>query len=148
MQSDFHIDNDFLQKSASILEDLLAKCYDLLEELEQFREFLVKRNKEQTVELRPFRNSIQSELKSLERVGSRIVSLADKAHITTSSLRQIPVLNEQSILFVHRICPSILQYGQRQSLLLAYYHSTRDSIGRTHQDVARTELVDREKDVH
>ena len=148
MQSDLHADNDFLKKSASIMEDLLAKCHGLLEELEQFREFLVKRNKEQTVELRPFRNSIQSELKLLERVGSRSVSHADKAYITTSSPRQIPVLNEQSILFVHQICPSTLQYGQRQSLPLAYYYLTRGSTGRPHQNVARIELVDRERDVH
>lgn len=50
------------------VEDLLRKCHALLNELEAFRTFLVQRKKEHTVEIRQFRNSVQSELKSLEKV--------------------------------------------------------------------------------
>jgi len=52
------------------VEDLLRNCHVLLNELEAFRSFLVQRKKEHTVEIRQFRNSIQSELKSLEKVRS------------------------------------------------------------------------------
>ena len=50
------------------VDGLLAQCHDLLKELEQFQAFLVERKKEHTVELRQFRNSVTSELRSLERV--------------------------------------------------------------------------------
>ena len=50
------------------VDTLLAKCHELLGELEDFRKFLVEQKKEHTVELRQFRNSVTSELKSLERV--------------------------------------------------------------------------------
>lgn len=52
------------------VEDLLRNCHALLTELEAFRTFLVQRKNEQTVEIRQFRNSVQSELKSLEKVRS------------------------------------------------------------------------------
>ena len=53
------------------VEDLLRNCHALLKELEAFRTFLVQCRKEATVEIRQFRNSVQSELKSLEKVRSR-----------------------------------------------------------------------------
>ena len=52
------------------VEDLLRNCHALLHELEAFRTFLVERKKQHTVEIRQFRNSVQSELKSLEKVRS------------------------------------------------------------------------------
>ena len=52
------------------VDALLAKCHELLNELECFCKFLVQQKKEHTVELRQFRNSVASELKSLERVCS------------------------------------------------------------------------------
>ena len=70
MISDLCSDGGKPQKPATTVDDLLAKCRGLLKELEQFQEYLREWNKEQTVELRPFRNSIQSELKSLERVST------------------------------------------------------------------------------
>ena len=59
-----------VKSSVATVEDLLAKCHALLDELEEFRTFLVERKKEHTVELRQFRSSVQSELKSLEKVRS------------------------------------------------------------------------------
>ena len=49
-------------------DQLLAQCRDLLSELEDFQKFLVEQKKEHVVEIRQFRNSVASELKSLERV--------------------------------------------------------------------------------
>ena len=51
-----------------LVEDLLRNCHNLLHELEEFRTFLTQHKKEHTVEIRQFRNSVQSELKSLEKV--------------------------------------------------------------------------------
>ena len=56
------------EKEKPFVENLLAKCHTLLNELEEFRTFLAERNKEHTVELRQFRSSVLSELKSLEKV--------------------------------------------------------------------------------
>ena len=53
---------------AANVDDLLIQCHRLLKELELFQEFLVERKREHTVELRQFRSSIISELKSLQRV--------------------------------------------------------------------------------
>lgn len=50
------------------VEDLLCNCHALLHELEAFRTFLVERKQEHPVEIRQFRNAVQSELKSLEKV--------------------------------------------------------------------------------
>lgn len=52
-----------------MVEDLLQKCHDLLNELEGFKTFLQEQKKENAVELRQFCNSVASELKSLEKVG-------------------------------------------------------------------------------
>lgn len=50
------------------VEDLLHNCHALLNELEAFQTFLAQHRKEHTVEIRQFRNSVQSELKSLGKV--------------------------------------------------------------------------------
>lgn len=49
---------------------LLGQCHTLLNELEEFQEFLIEQKKEHTVDLRQFRSSVSSELKSLERVSA------------------------------------------------------------------------------
>ena len=53
---------------AILVEDLLKKCHDLVNELGQFRTFMVENNRQNAVEIRQFQNSILSELKSLEKV--------------------------------------------------------------------------------
>ena len=53
---------------AILVEDLLKRCHDLLNELAQFRTFLVESKKQIAVEIRQFHNSVRSELKSLEKV--------------------------------------------------------------------------------
>ena len=53
---------------ALLVEDLLKRCHDLLNELDQFRAFLAESKKQNAVEIRQFHNSVLSELKSLERV--------------------------------------------------------------------------------
>ena len=50
------------------VEDLLTRCHDLLNELDQFRTYVAENKKQKVVEIRPFQNSVSSELKSLERV--------------------------------------------------------------------------------
>ena len=61
-----------LQSSSNVtsVDTLLEKCHELIGELEAFRQYLAQQKKEHTVELRQFRNSVASELKSLERVSS------------------------------------------------------------------------------
>ncbi|KAL8829525.1 MAG: hypothetical protein Q9170_006127 [Blastenia crenularia] len=51
-----------------LAEDLLRRCYELLKELEVFQKYLEEQKREHTVELKPFRNSISAESKSLERL--------------------------------------------------------------------------------
>ena len=145
------MNSDSSQNSAATVTvgDLLDKCRDLLSELEQFREYLAERNTEQTVELRPFRNSIQSELRSLERVvtQSPIRFLRGYiANITNSSPKQTLMPSEQSILSVLQIYRFILRYGQQQNAVLGLHCSIKDSIGRLHQNVAQIELVGPGKD--
>ena len=50
-------------------EDLLHQCQVLLSELEEFQQYLVKQKKDSGVELRHFKNSVRTEVNSLEKVG-------------------------------------------------------------------------------
>lgn len=70
-------DKEEVTPAVATVEDLLARCHVLLNELEEFRTFLAERKKEHTVELRQFRSSVQSELKSLEKVGHLRLFRAD-----------------------------------------------------------------------
>ena len=60
--------NTSQSEGAILISDLLQKCHALLDELNQFCAFLVDRKKEHAVEIKPFRNSVLSELRSLEKV--------------------------------------------------------------------------------
>jgi len=51
-------------------EDLLQQCQVLLSELEEFQQYLVKQKKDIGVELRHFKNSLITEVRSLEKVGT------------------------------------------------------------------------------
>ncbi|KAL8940503.1 MAG: hypothetical protein Q9216_002790 [Gyalolechia sp. 2 TL-2023] len=51
-----------------LAEDLLKGCHALLNELQSFQQYLEEQKRENTVEVKPFRNSITAELKSLERL--------------------------------------------------------------------------------
>jgi hypothetical protein len=51
-------------------EDLLQQCQVLLSELEEFQQYLVKQKKDISVELRHFKNSVITEVRSLEKVGA------------------------------------------------------------------------------
>jgi len=68
MVDDANDDENTAPQSTVNVNELLAKCHDLLDELEDFQKFLVEQKKEHVVEIRQFRNSVASELKSLERV--------------------------------------------------------------------------------
>ncbi|KAI4124465.1 MAG: hypothetical protein LQ338_004783 [Usnochroma carphineum] len=57
-------------EGTALAEDLLRRCHELLNELETFHNYLTERKSEHMVELKPFRNSISAELKSLERLRS------------------------------------------------------------------------------
>ncbi|MCJ1478812.1 hypothetical protein MMC13_007496 [Lambiella insularis] len=62
---------------------LLVECHKLLNELEEFQAFLTEQKKDHTADLRQFRSSVNSELRSLERL-----SVADPtAERTVHTLR-------------------------------------------------------------
>ncbi len=63
-------------QGAILAENLVERCQELLNELEAFQKYLRECKQEQSVELKPFRNSIAAELKSLERVSDRSQSLS------------------------------------------------------------------------
>ncbi|MCJ1393200.1 hypothetical protein MMC18_006072 [Xylographa bjoerkii] len=64
---------------------LLTKCHELLNELERFQAFLVQEKKEHTVQLRQFRNSVISELKSLEKLAQADPTAERTIHTLRSS---------------------------------------------------------------
>ena len=53
-----------------LAEDLLLRCHTLLRELEEFRSFVLGQElvQEPAVEIRKFRTSVATELKSLQKV--------------------------------------------------------------------------------
>ena len=51
-----------------LVEDLIAKCHTLLNELEEFRSFITDRRQEHAVDIRQFHTPVISELKSLQKV--------------------------------------------------------------------------------
>jgi Protein of unknown function (DUF1308) len=58
--------------SSSLHADLLSRARFLLEELTAFQSYLKAQKKEDVVDIRNFRSSVQSEIKSLERISSAI----------------------------------------------------------------------------
>ncbi|KAI9742097.1 MAG: hypothetical protein M1834_000487 [Cirrosporium novae-zelandiae] len=68
----------------SLAEDLLSHCRQLLSELDQYREFLVERQQDDTV-IRSFRNTVQTELNTLEKVSSGDLQADRTVHTLRSS---------------------------------------------------------------
>ena len=62
------------EAAAALAEHLLKKCHLLLYELEEFEKVLAGQRNEVAVEIKPFRNSVRSELKSLENVSMSWIS--------------------------------------------------------------------------
>lgn len=57
-----------LSEGIALAEELVGKCHDLLGELEAFQEYLVHSDRGHNIELKPFKNSVAAELRSLEKV--------------------------------------------------------------------------------
>ena len=62
-------DTTVSNEGALLAEDLVRRCKQLLGELEAFQQYLAHSQQGQNVEVKPFRNSVAAELKSLEKVG-------------------------------------------------------------------------------
>ncbi|KAI9816771.1 MAG: hypothetical protein M1827_001416 [Pycnora praestabilis] len=90
-------------------EDLLEQCQVLLRELEVFREYLVTRRKEKGVDLGPFRNSVQSELKSLERLSKADPTTERTRHTLRSS--NLPFYT--SVWTTAKRCTGLLAFNKR-----------------------------------
>ncbi|MCJ1357072.1 MAG: hypothetical protein MMC33_007068 [Icmadophila ericetorum] len=78
-------DEEQIRSSPVTVEDLLARCHALLHELSEFRQHLIEHKKEHTVELRQFRNSVTSELKSLEKLSKADPTAERTIHTLRSS---------------------------------------------------------------
>ncbi len=50
------------------IDALLTRCHVLLDEIQQFRDYLTEHSKGKGVEMRHFQNSIVSEQKAIEKV--------------------------------------------------------------------------------
>ena len=72
-------------------EDLVKRCDKLLDELEAYQRYLTQSKQGHNVEVKPFRNSIAAELKSLEKVN-------DSPN---------PVLNVSLIFALLRLCNNL-----------------------------------------
>ncbi|MCJ1376972.1 hypothetical protein MMC17_000062 [Xylographa soralifera] len=79
--------NDEVEGQTPVIsaDALLTKCHELLDELEKFQAFLLQEKKEHTVQLRQFRNSVVSELKSLEKLAQADPSAERTIHTLRSS---------------------------------------------------------------
>lgn len=67
--------------------DLLSRCQSLLSELEAFKEYLKSRKQDHQVEIAHFRNTVKSELRTLQRLASASTSASsndDDAQNTTT----------------------------------------------------------------
>ncbi|KAI9788277.1 MAG: hypothetical protein M1835_002359 [Candelina submexicana] len=77
-------DGNTLRTAVPSAQELLNRCNRLLRELDQFRDYLKLRSKQNTVEVRHFRNTVLSELKSLEKL-TRADPEADRTRHTLRS---------------------------------------------------------------
>ncbi|KAL8993704.1 MAG: hypothetical protein Q9169_006151 [Polycauliona sp. 2 TL-2023] len=68
-----------------LAEDLVKKCQKLLNELEAYQSYLAQRKQGHNVEVKPFRNSIAAELKSLEKLRSADPEADRTVHTLRSS---------------------------------------------------------------
>ncbi|KAL8763700.1 MAG: hypothetical protein Q9184_000595 [Pyrenodesmia sp. 2 TL-2023] len=72
-------------QGAVVAEDLVNRCHELLNELEAFQKYLQGCKQDETVELKPFRNSVSAELKSLKRLRTANLESDRTVHALRSS---------------------------------------------------------------
>lgn len=127
-----------------IAKDLVKRCHELLNELEAFHTFIKICNREHTVELKPFVNTVTSELRSLEKVSYYLVpSIFTYLHGFTMLLAFFPLFTDRSLSFALQIpnqrkyCTlfdrptyhSTPRFGMLQRLRLVLSHSPKGSTG-------------------
>lgn len=61
-----------LNEGTLLAEELVKRCDKLLAELEAYQSYLAQNKQGHSVEVKPFRNSIAAELKSLEKVSDSL----------------------------------------------------------------------------
>ncbi|MCJ1403716.1 hypothetical protein MMC11_006939 [Xylographa trunciseda] len=88
---------------------LLTKCHELLDELEKFQAFLLQEKKEHTVQLRQFRNSVVSELKSLEKLAQADPNAERTIHTLRSS--NLPFYN--AVWTAAKSCRGLVLFNKR-----------------------------------
>ncbi|KAL8812927.1 MAG: hypothetical protein Q9200_000666 [Gallowayella weberi] len=68
-----------------LAEELVGRCKQLLGDLEAFQDYLAQHNRGHIVEVKPFRNSVAAELKSLEKLRSADPEADRTVHTLRSS---------------------------------------------------------------
>ena len=92
-------------------EALLARCRDLLFELESFEAYLQQRKKGKTVDLNTFKNTLRAELKSLEKVDPR------PTEQTIHSLRSSNLPFYQAVWDAAKACRGVVAINKRFSII-------------------------------
>ncbi|SLM36741.1 Protein of unknown function DUF1308 [Lasallia pustulata] len=92
-----------------LVGDLLQRCRDLLDELGEFKTFLVEQKKDNAVELRQFYNSVASELKSLEKL-SNADPTADR---TIHTLRSSNLPFYTAVWTAAKSCTGLVTFNKR-----------------------------------
>ncbi|KAL8949841.1 MAG: hypothetical protein Q9222_004081 [Ikaeria aurantiellina] len=90
-------------------DDLIKRCTGLLKELEAFQEHLVKCKRNRSVEVKPFRNSVASELKTLEKLRS----LDPEADRTIHTLRSSNLPFYSAVWDTAKGCSSLVAFTKR-----------------------------------
>jgi hypothetical protein len=131
--------------SEELLSSLFSKCQNLLSELQQFQDFLASHKRQGAVELRQFKSSINSELKSLEKLRHLNELESKKAH----SLRSSNLPFYEAVWTTAKRCRGLVAIGRRVCLdgLPPSHLSSADSREKNGSRASRSDIRSKKKSV-
>lgn len=100
----------------SLHADLLHRAQHLLADLTAFQSYLQSQSKLNDVDIRQFRSSVQSEMKSLERI-ARVIP--DEADTEEREIKRLHILRSSNLLFHESVwaaakrCKGVIALGKR-----------------------------------
>ncbi|KAH0361006.1 hypothetical protein KCU65_g9029, partial [Aureobasidium melanogenum] len=118
--------------------DLLTRCQSLLSELESFKEYLKSRKQDHQVEIAHFRNTVKSELRTLQRLASASVPSADDENTTTTQ----HTVNSSNLPFLETVWGVVKNNRGLQAMQKRYYWQEKgQKRGQKKQNSALVDVV-------
>ncbi|KAG9716823.1 hypothetical protein KCU73_g15529, partial [Aureobasidium melanogenum] len=120
--------------------DLLTRCQSLLSELEAFKEYLKSRKQDHQVEIAHFRNTVKSELRTLQRLAS--ASSNDASNHDENSTTTQHTVNSSNLPFLESVWGVVKNNTGLQAMQKRFYWQEKgQKRGQKKQNSALVDVV-------